>query len=417
MTASRAEILALRDAANPSIAARLPAATASSKKAPSEPNYEITKATHAMKSSEDFSKRSVFNLLRSALCTGLAVLYAHSSGTAAQVGRTQLTLDAIPVTLVYPTDSASKNTMFGAFELDVAEDAPIAAGAPRPLIVMSHGAGGSALSDHTMATYFARAGFVVAQPLHAGDNYRDSSKSGPASWATRPGEITRVVDALGKAPQWRSALKLDRVGVHGMSAGGMTALTLAGGQWRMLSLIQHCNTHLDQDLGFCFNGISDPAAQAQRKAQYASAKGVPEMFLPASLKVWQGGKDDADDPRRDRRIAAVSVTVPVAAVFSETSLLRVKIPVGIVAAQADTMLKPLLHSDYLLKHCNTCTLLDKVPGASHLDMLHPWPKEIATQTARTQPYGAELNLNFDAERRNAAYARIVAFHRKQLGSD
>jgi predicted dienelactone hydrolase len=332
----------------------------------------------------------------------------------AQIGRTELLLNSIPVAVVYPTGVISKKTALGAFEIDVAIDAPIAAGASRNLIVMSHGAGGSMLSDHTMAAHFVQAGFIVAQPLHAGDNYRDSSKSGPASWATRPGEISAVIDGLAGHPQWRMAIKFDRVGVHGMSAGGATALSLAGGQWRMLALIQHCNANPDSDLGFCFNGISDPAAQAQRKAQYASAKGVPEMFLPASLKLFYGGKDAEENPRPDMRIAAVSVNVPVAAIFSEASLARIKIPVGVVAAEADTMLKPQFHSEYLLKHCKACALLDNVPGASHLDMLHPWPTDIAAQTSRTQPYGAELNLKFDHARRLEAYARVVAFHRKHL---
>jgi predicted dienelactone hydrolase len=332
----------------------------------------------------------------------------------AEIGRTELLLSSIPVAVVYPTGDISKKTALGAFEIDVAIDAPIAAGSPRHLIVMSHGAGGSMLSDHTMAARFVQAGFIVAQPLHAGDNYRDSSKSGPAAWATRPSEISAVIDALAAHPQWRLSIKLDRVGVHGMSAGGATALSLAGGQWRMLALIQHCNANPDSDLGFCFNGISDPAAQAQRKAQYASAKGVPEMFLPASLKLVHGGKDAEANPRPDMRIAAVSVNVPVAAVFSEASLASIKIPVGVVAAEADTMLKPQFHSEYLLKHCRACALLDNVPGASHLDMLHPWPTDIAAQTSRKQPYGAELNLKFDHARRLEAYARVVAFHRKHL---
>jgi predicted dienelactone hydrolase len=368
-----------------------------------------------MKIPHSSNRPSASNGLGTLLCTGLAVLYAYSTGANAQIGLTQLTLDALPVTLVYPTEVVAKKTPFGAFELEVAVDAPIAAGPARRLIVLSHGAGGSVFADHTMAASFARAGFVVAQPLHAGDNFRDSRKSGPDSWVTRPAEITQVIDGLGAHAQWRAALKLDRVGVHGMSAGGATALSMAGGQWRILSLIAHCNANPDTDLGFCYNGLANPEAQAQRKAQYAKAKGAPEFFLPAALKTWHGGKGDAPDSRPDSRVAAVSVTVPVAAIFSEVSLARVKIPVGVVGAQADTMLMPQFHSDYLLKHCKECVSLDQVPGASHLDMLHPWPKAIATQTARTQAYGSEVNFNFDSERRNAAYARVVEFHRKHVG--
>ena len=98
---------------------------------------------------------------------------------------------------------------------------------------MSHGTGGSPLTDHALAATLARAGFVVAQPTHAGDNARDSRGAAPVSWQRRPDELRRVVDALGANPQWQSRLRLDRVGVHGMSAGGVSALALAGAQWRL----------------------------------------------------------------------------------------------------------------------------------------------------------------------------------------
>ena len=344
----------------------------------------------------------------------LGALVALPAFAQAQIGWSELKGDALNVTLVYPTDTVSKKTSFHTFELDVAVDAPISAGAPRRLIVLSHGAGGSVFSDHTLAATFARAGFVVAQPLHAGDNFRDSAKSGPATWTTRPAEVTAVIDALAAHPQWRSALQLDRVGVHGMSAGGATALTLAGARWRMLGLLQHCGVQFDADPGFCFNGLTDPAAQAQRKAQYLSVKGVPEAFLPANLKTWNGGKDSEADPRPDTRVVSVSATVPVSAIFSEESLARIKVPVGIVAAEADTMVKPAFHSQFVLKHCKACALIDSVPGASHLDMLHPWPENIAARTAQAQPYGAEVNINFDHTRRLAAYAKLAQFHRKNL---
>ncbi len=344
----------------------------------------------------------------------LAALVVLPAGAHAQIGWSEFKTDALNVTLVYPTDVVGQKTRFSTFELDVAVDAPISAGGPRRLIVMSHGAGGSVLSDHTQAATFARAGFVVAQPLHAGDNFRDSAKSGPGSWVTRPMEISAVIDALAAHAQWRSALQLDRVGVHGMSAGGATALMLAGARWRTLGLLQHCSANLDADAGFCFNGMTDPAQQAQRKAQYLSVKGVPEAFLPASITTWNGGNGFETDPRADKRIVSVSATVPVSAIFSVESLARINLPVGIVAAEADTMLKPAFHSDYVMKHCKACMLVDSVPGASHLDMLHPWPANVAAQTARTQPIGAELNAQFDPARRSAAYTKIAQFHMKNL---
>ena len=89
------------------------------------------------------------------------------------VGMAQIQVGGMPVTLVYPTLQPARSVTNGPFVLQVAPDATPQPGLRR-LVVMSHGTGGSAQSDHTLAATLARAGFVVAQPLHAGDNYKDA---------------------------------------------------------------------------------------------------------------------------------------------------------------------------------------------------------------------------------------------------
>lgn len=217
-----------------------------------------------------------------ALLLALSATMAHTTVNA-QVGMANAELAGLPVTLVYPTAEPVKHLVQGSFEIDVAVDA-----APTPglhtLIVMSHGTGGSALSDHALAATLARAGFIVAQPQHGGDNYADMSKSGPAAWATRPREISAVIDALAASATWRPLLRLDKVGVHGMSAGGGTALVMAGARWRVLDLALHCAEHSDEDLGFCFNGASSPEARAERKAKFERVRNVPvalKKLLPS----------------------------------------------------------------------------------------------------------------------------------------
>ncbi len=95
-------------------------------------------------------------------------------------------------------------------------------------------------------------GFVVAMPEHRGDNAGDKSRLGPASWKLRPLEVSHAIDAVAAdrqlAPQMAS---LDRVGMWGMSAGGHTALTLAGGRWSPARLREHCEAHLDDDFPTC----------------------------------------------------------------------------------------------------------------------------------------------------------------------
>ncbi len=328
----------------------------------------------------------------------------------------QVTLGASPVTLTYPTQARSASVTMGSFQIDVAMDAAPNAG-PHRLVVISHGTGGSAVADHALAAKLVRAGFVVAQPLHEGDNYQDMRLAGPESFKRRPGEISQVIDALGQHPLWAPRLDLRKVGVHGMSAGGVTGLALAGAQWRMLNLVRHCNAHLLADESFCFQGATEPAKRAERQANYERARHVPDLLLPADLKVWHGGRTPPApqaDPRPDPRIASVSLAVPLAAPFSAESLARIAIPVGIVSAQQDQVLVPRFHSDHIAAHCKTCTRLSDLPGAGHFDVLWPWPQSVAREVATGQVRGGEPMAGFNPALREAAQAKLVAFHLQNL---
>lgn len=352
------------------------------------------------------------------LAAGLfSALLGVCAGTAsAQVGMQQMQVGAMTVTLIYPTATVASNQTLGPFSIDVALGAS-ALDKRQRLIVMSHGSGGSPLADHALAAAFAQAGFVVAQPLHEGNNFRDQRLAGPETFIKRPGEVTQVIDALANDPRWAGRLALDKVGLHGMSAGGVTGLSLAGAQWRRLDLVRHCQAHAQDDEGFCFAGAVSAPARAERQASFDSADKTPEAQLPAELTAWHGGRSPGPqqaDPRPDARIAAVSMAVPVAAIFSAESLARIRIPVGVVGAQHDEVLVPRFHSARVLEFCKTCTLLADLPGAGHFDVLWPWPESVAREVAAQQARGGLPVPGFDASLREAAQAKIVAFHRQHL---
>ena len=358
----------------------------------------------------------------------VAVLFSASAQAQSQpqpqspqptaVGMAQIQVGDLPVTLVYPTLQPARSVTNGPFVLQVAPDATPQPGLRR-LVVMSHGTGGSAQSDHTMAATLARAGFVVAQPLHAGDNYRDTSRAGPDSWVTRPQEISRVIDALAADPVWSARLQLDKVGVHGMSAGGATALSLAGAQWRLLDMVQHCLANAEADFGFCFNGLADPAAQAARKASFERARGVPVGYLPDSIKALHGGltPDVAAgrlEVRPDPRVAAITLALPVSAIFSAESLARIRVPVGLVTAGRDMQLLPEFHSSHVLRHCTACTRLAHLPGAGHMDLLSPWPEALAKAAGAVQARVGYPEPGFDGRERDAAFDAIARFFLRRL---
>lgn len=98
-----------------------------------------------------------------------------------------------------------------------------------PLIVMSHGTGGSALGHHDTAATLADAGYVVAAISHPGDNFQDLSRQGHLSaFATRPVDVKRLTDYMLGAWPRHAQLDASKVGLFGFSRGGYTGLVTIG---------------------------------------------------------------------------------------------------------------------------------------------------------------------------------------------
>jgi predicted dienelactone hydrolase len=320
---------------------------------------------------------------------------------AAQVGMREAQSEAGRYTLVYPSQDLAQPKRYGPFELTVAPN-----GTPGRLngrlVVLSHGSGGNVLSDHQLARSLALAGFVVAQPEHRGDNWQDHADTGPKSWQRRPLEVSQTIDGVGQDPIFAPLLKLDRVGVHGMSAGGVSVMSLAGAVWSPASLTQHCRAQMARDRNFCLFGVRS-AQEAQQRIQAFEAN-VPLSAESAGREAFTSD---------DKRLAVFSVIVPVGAVFTKESLARITKPVGVISADADALLVPHFHSDYLLRQCATCQDLMRLKGAGHFDTLSPWPQSIATQVAAAQPGGA-LGKTFDPKDLQIAFDRLAGFFVQNL---
>lgn len=353
--------------------------------------------------------------IKTLLC-GLLGLLAWSHSALAQVGLREIHSQGMPIRVLYPTAQANQSLHKGPLAFEAAPNAPPLPG-QRRLVIFSHGTAGNPEVDHALAATLVRAGFVVAQPLHRGDNFRDFGQAGPQSWQTRPREVSETIDTLARDTTFAPLLHSDRVGVHGMSAGGVTGLALAGAQWRMLSVIEHCNQHLEADIGFCLNGLAQhPLQQQLRRTQFALAKHAPQAMLPSPLSTWHGGLWPAADPRPDQRVAAVSLLVPVGAIFTPESLARIRIPVGLTEAQADAVLVPQFHSGHVLRHCSTCRVLSSHAQAGHFDWLWPWPADVARSVAATQMRGGLSTPGFTKAQRQSGFDRIASFFVQQLNT-
>lgn len=339
-------------------------------------------------------------LLRRLAATTLA---ATTFAATAATGLTTLpeTAQDGPVTLWYPTTQTPTEVPRGSFRFTVAPDAEPAAGNGR-LIVISHGSGGSPWVHADLAQALVAAGFVVAVPEHRDDNSRHDGRPGPDSWKLRPGEVSRAIDAVGRDPRFAPRVSLDRVGMYGMSAGGHTALVLAGGQWSPARFAAHCQAHIAEDFYTC-------VGLATRQSD--GVLGRLKQSIALAVLDAKFGSDTAPQAHVDPRISAIVAAVPLASDFDMGTLARPRVPLGLVTAGQDRWLVPRFHSDRVLATCAQCEHLADLPGGGHGALLSPFPPRLGGRAAEllNDPPG------FDRSVLPGVDAKVTAFFVRQLG--
>lgn len=336
--------------------------------------------------------------MKQTLLTLAAALLASAACPAhAGVGLTTLpaTEQDGPVTVYYPTAAADQPVRIGPFTLQVAPDAAPAAGNSR-LVVISHGSGGSPTVYADLARTLVAAGFVVALPEHRDDNFRHDGKPGPDSWKLRPAEVSRAIDTVGRDPRFAPRLMLDRVGAYGMSAGGHTVLTLAGGRWSPANMVRHCEAHIAEDFNACV-GLAT-------KLTGGTFDGLKQWIALGVIRR-RFADDAAPQTHTDARIAAIVAAVPFAADFDMASFAQPRVPLGLVTAGRDVWLHPRFHSDRVLAACPPCERIADLPTAGHGAYLSPLPPGLTGLAAElmNDPPGFDRSVLPEVDKRIAAF--------------
>jgi len=299
-----------------------------------------------------------------------------------------------PVTVFYPTRAAEQPLKRGPFTVQAAFNGAPERGNGR-LIALSHGSGGSAWTYSDLARTLVEAGFVVAMPLHRGDNYADMSEVGPPSWRRRPAEISRAIDAVARDARFAPLLQLDKVGMYGMSAGGHTALTLAGGRWSPATLARHCEARIAEDFATCVG----PATRLKGDMFDGTRKAISLWVISWKLSdaTWQAYSDP--------RVKAVVAGVPFAADFDIASLAAPRVPLGLVVAGKDVWLTPRFHVGAVRAACKSCELVADIPGGGHGALLSPMPPGLTGRLAEliNDPPGFDRSVLPEVDRRIAAF--------------
>ena len=137
---------------------------------------------------------------------------------------------AMPVLVFYPTHVPPTGTTLGPYQFEVSPEAPPAAG-NFPVVVISHGSGGTHILYRTIAMHLAAHGYVVAVPEHPGNNRLDNSLYGTVdNLMNRPRHIRLVLDAIAADATLGGVTNIDQAAVIGHSMGGYTALAVVGGK-------------------------------------------------------------------------------------------------------------------------------------------------------------------------------------------
>jgi predicted dienelactone hydrolase len=250
----------------------------------------------------------------------------------------------------YPTDAVPSNHPIELFEQNVAVNAPVK-GDDLPLVVISHGGGGSFASHYDTALALAQAGFVVAAISHAGDTYDDQSRV-LQLWL-RPEQLRVVVSYM--LHDWPQHERLDgsRIGAFGFSNGGFTVLVAAGGTPDLRKIAPFCDAHPGQDL-----------CQGLKKAK------VDHSHLGDDVPsgAWVG----------DPRIKAVVMAAPAFAfTFDRDGLKNVRIPIQLWRAANDLHQPNPYYEEFLRPQLTREPKYHVVPGAGHYDFLPPCSASLA----------------------------------------
>lgn len=233
----------------------------------------------------------------------------------------------IPVRVLYPARAPERLEHFGPYSLAVATDARVE-GERLPLVVISHGTGGSPWTYRGMAAHLARAGFVVALLEHPGNNRSDNSLANtPENLVNRPRHVHLVLDAVFQDAQLCPRLSTAGVGVIGHSLGGYTALAVAGGR----------------------------PTSVPNQSPDGQARAIPVVHDP--------------------RVRALVLLAPAAVWFmAEGTLTGVDLPILMLTGERDEH-TPVFHAEIILRGVPHPERIQYrvVPGAGHFSFQSPFP--------------------------------------------
>lgn len=242
--------------------------------------------------------------------------------------------------------------------IDAPFDTPIISSTAKlPLVLISHGTGGSAATMAWLAESLAAQGYLVAAVNHHGNTgYEQSARlEGFAVWWDRPRDLSVLIDKLLADPRFGTRIDTDRIGVAGFSIGGYTALAAVGArisydQWKL----------------FCSNHAADANCKLPPEAKFTDAE-LRDML--ANNQRIRNAIAQAGASFQDTRIKSAFVISPaLGPVLTKASLSEIHVPVRVIVGSNDDQTVPDINAKPISKSIPNA-MLDVLPNVTHYTFL------------------------------------------------
>jgi predicted dienelactone hydrolase len=317
---------------------------------------------------------------------------------------------ALVTTIWYPADSAAVEQP----QWVGPPDSPLfslGSGAPRskpaagkfPLIVLSHGTGGSAPMLAWLGTALATHGYIAAGVNHPGNNSLEPyTPEGFSLWWERATDLSEVIDRMLVEPEFGAHIDSKRIAAAGFSLGGYTMIELAGGITDRAAFQEFCRSPAADAI--CKSPPEFPNLIDYFNGLAAASKSDPEIATSLSREKTS---------HRDARVRAVFAIAPaLGPAFPAAGLRKISIPVQIVAGVDDDNVPVASSAKYFASHIHGAKLELLEGGVRHYEFL-------ATCTPAGQKMLPQLCIGQPGVDREAVHAKVAAmavrFFETQLG--
>lgn len=304
---------------------------------------------------------------------------------------------SMPGYVFYPSVQPQGTTWIAPYNVAASSHASAMPGA-KPLVVISHGNGGSDLDLHDLATYLASHGFMVATIEHPKDNFHDQSGVGQAPVLDgRPIQVKATIDFLLNDAKWKPQIDANRIGVAGFSAGGYTSLLLVGAVPHFRRFIDYCNKYPGDVL--C-------AGAQQMKAEAASRGQTVEQTMDAVQNDFTRWGNPLDP-----RVKAAFAMAPLSLIFDASGIESIHHPIFLYYGQNDQLARPAENAEHIRPYIKQLAGVKRIPNADHWVFLTP----CSPQMSKRLPVMCNDPAGVDRVKVHAQIqADALAFFRKTL---